>query len=219
MKFFLRFGHLITLFLILLFAVICVYKSGMLDRYQESQIIKSDIDYDNDGIDDYTDILDGAHEFIAKKPKYKSKYYESGYPNDEYYVCTDLIWYALDHAGYNLKDMMDEDIKKNKKDYNIDVADPNIDFRRVRNIKVFLDKYSEVLTTDIKDVEAFKPGDIVVFSNSHIAIVSNKEKKNHEKYIIHHDGFHNYEEAGLSRNTLVGHYRWRIATGEGQEKA
>ena len=51
----------------------------------------SSVDKDNDGIDDQTDILNNVRTYIAKKPKYKSKYYETGYPDDEYGVCTDVV--------------------------------------------------------------------------------------------------------------------------------
>lgn len=40
----------------------------------------SNIDKDNDGIDDQTDILNNVRNYISKNPKYKSKYYETGYP-------------------------------------------------------------------------------------------------------------------------------------------
>ena len=46
---------------------------------------------DNDGIDDQTDILNNVREYIKTKPKYKSKYYGTGYPDDEYGVCTDVV--------------------------------------------------------------------------------------------------------------------------------
>ena len=36
-------------------------------------------------------------------PKYKSAYYAGGYPDDDYYVCTDLIWYALGKPDMTLK--------------------------------------------------------------------------------------------------------------------
>ena len=55
---------------------------------------KSKIDKDNDGIDDQTDILNNARDYIKTKPKYKSKYYTTGYPNDEYGVCTDVVAFA-----------------------------------------------------------------------------------------------------------------------------
>ena len=58
----------------------------------------SNIDKDDDGIDDQTDILNNVRTYIAKKPKYKSKYYETGYPNDEYGVCTDVVAFGLKDA-------------------------------------------------------------------------------------------------------------------------
>ena len=64
---------------------------------------KSNIDKDNDGIDDQTDILNNANSYIKTNPKYKSKYYNTGYPNDEYGVCTDVVAFALKDAGYDLK--------------------------------------------------------------------------------------------------------------------
>lgn len=213
MKFFLRFGHLLVLFLILLLALICVNELGYLDRWKTSDIevefIKSDVDYDSDGVDDYTDILNGARDFIAMKPKYKSAYYAGGYPDDDYYVCTDLIWYALGEAGYDFKEMIDEDIKNNQSDYDIDVIDSNIDFRRVKNIRAFLDKYAEKLTTDASDYTAWQGGDIVVYED-HIGIVSDKRNSKGISYIIHHDGYHNYEEDGLTRKKIVGHYRFNL---------
>ena len=161
MKFFLRFGHLLVLFLILLLALICVNELGYLDRWKTSDIevefIKSDIDYDSDGTDDYTDILNGARDFIAMNPKYKSAYYAGGYPDDDYYVCTDLIWYALGEAGYDFKEMIDEDIKNNQSDYDIEVIDSNIDFRRVPNLKVFFERNSKKLTDDITQIVEFQP--------------------------------------------------------------
>ena len=47
---------------------------------------KSSVDKDGDGIDDQTDFLQSVRSYIATKPKYKSKYYETGYPNDKYGV-------------------------------------------------------------------------------------------------------------------------------------
>ncbi len=212
MKVFLRFGNYLVLGLILILAVISFYKTGLYDKLFKktttTEIIKSNIDKDNDGIDDYTDILEGAKEFIKDEPKYKSKYYDGGYPTDEYRVCTDLIWYALKNAGYDFKTLIDEDIKQNKDAYDKDVGDTNIDFRRVRNIKVYLDKNVTSLSLD-KD---FNPGDIVVYKN-HIAIVSDKQNKNGENYIIHQHAFYNYEDDGLFRDKIIGHYRWELKDG------
>ena len=58
----------------------------------------SNIDKDDDGIDDQTDILNNVRNYISKNPKYKSKYYETGYPNDEYGVCTDVVAFGQKDA-------------------------------------------------------------------------------------------------------------------------
>lgn len=122
---------------------------------------KSKIDKDNDGIDDQTDILNNARDYIKTKPKYKSKYYTTGYPNDEYGVCTDVVAFALKDAGYDLMELVNEDIKVNKDLYNIDTIDKKIDFRRVQNLKIYLDNNAISLTTDINKIDKWQGGDIV----------------------------------------------------------
>ncbi|WAA09129.1 DUF1287 domain-containing protein [Fervidibacillus albus] len=107
----------------------------------------SSVDQDNDGIDDQTYILESVRKYIETKPKYKSKYYESGYPDDEYAVCTDVVAFGLLGAGYDLMKLVNED-------YNIDVVDERIDFRRVANLKIFFENHAISLTTDVKNIEA-----------------------------------------------------------------
>src|SRR5574344_1026219 len=94
------------------------------------KVYTSKIDFDNDGIDDQTDILNSVKEYIKTKPKYKSKYYNTGYSNDEYGVCTDVVANGLLGAGYDLMKLVNEDIKAHKEMYSIENIDINIDFRR-----------------------------------------------------------------------------------------
>ena len=106
----------------------------------------SKVDKDNDGIDDQTDILNNVKNYLKTKPKYKSKYYGTGYPDDEYGVCTDVIAFGLKDAGYDLMELVFEDIKNNRDLYNIPVIDKTIDFRRVNNLNIYLsnDEYDLV---------------------------------------------------------------------------
>ena len=169
----------------------------------------SSIDKDNDGIDDQTDILNSVREYIKTKPKYKSKYYSTGYPNDEYGVCTDVVAFALKDAGYDLMILVNEDIKANKDLYNIDTIDKKIDFRRVQNLKIYLDNNAISLTTDINKINEWQGGDIVVFKK-HIGIVSDNRNKKGITFIIHHANPYQryYEEDILEyRDDIVGHYR------------
>ena len=171
----------------------------------------SSVDKDNDGIDDQTDILNNVRTYIAKKPKYKSKYYETGYPDDEYGVCTDVVANGLKDAGYDLKELVNEDIINNKEKYNIEVIDKNIDFRRVRNLDVYLKNNSISLTKDLSQIEEWQGGDIVVFKD-HIGIISDKRNKKGIPFLIHHANpiQVNYEEDVLElyrQDYIIGHYR------------
>ena len=169
----------------------------------------SNIDKDDDGIDDQTDILNNVRNYISKNPKYKSKYYETGYPNDEYGVCTDVVAFGLKDAGYDLMELVNEDIKANKDLYNIDSIDKKIDFRRVQNLKIYLDNNAISLTTDINKIDKWQGGDIIVFKK-HIGIVSDNRNKKGISFIIHHANPYQryYEEDILEyRDDIVGHYR------------
>lgn len=180
------------------------------DRY-EGQIeqLRSSVDRDLDGIEDQSDILDGAIRYVSSNPKYKSKYYQTGYPDDEYGVCTDVVANALRSAGYDLKELVEQDVANHLSSYSIQEPDSNIDFRRVRNLKVFFARTAINLTTDIYNIEEWQGGDIVIF-NKHIGIVSDRRNKNGVPYVIHHNDpwQTTYEQDILEeRNDIVGHYR------------
>lgn len=185
------------------------YKNYYKDVDFNIETYVSSVDKDNDGIDDQTDMLENVKEYISKNPKYKSKYYDTGYPNDEYGVCTDVVAFGMLGAGYDLMELVNEDILKNPEKYNLENIDKNIDFRRVRNLKIYLDNNAISLTTDINQIEKWQGGDIIVFEK-HIGVISDKRNKNGIPYVIHHANPYqlNYEEDFLEyRNDIVGHYR------------
>lgn len=171
--------------------------------------IHSSVDRDADGIDDQRDILLGARAYIATEPVYKSKYYEGGYPNDKYGVCTDVVARALLAAGYDLKQLVNDDIIGSPLAYNIEEPDKNIDFRRVRNLQVYFQRKGVALTLDVRDIEQWQGGDIVIF-RQHIGIVSDMRNDNGVAYVIHHNSPFQaaYEQDILEkRRDIVGHYR------------
>ena len=169
----------------------------------------SKIDKDNDGIDDQTDIINNTRIYIATKPKYKSKYYANGYPDDEYGVCTDVVAISLKNAGYDLMELVNHHIKENKELYDIETIDKFIDFRRVRNLDVYFKNNTLSLTTDINKIEEWQGGDIIVFKK-HIGIISDKRNKSGIPFVIHHANPYQirYEEDILEgRTDIIGHYR------------
>ena len=169
----------------------------------------SSVDKDQDGIDDQTDILRNAQAYVATRPAYKSIYYASGYPNDEHGVCTDVVGFVLLRAGYDLMQLVDEDIRSNPALYGIEKPDPLIDFRRVRNLKVYFDCHAKSLTKDIYDIGEWQGGDIVIFKE-HIGIISDKRNRKGVPFLIHHAivGQPRYEENILEAwQPVLGHYR------------
>lgn len=181
--------------------------------------IGSENDLDSDGINDSDDILQGARKEILNKPKYKSAYYKGGYPPENEGVCTDVIWRSLKNAGFNLKENIDKDITKNKDDYSrVDIPDPNIDFRRVKNQYVYFKKYIknltvEVIPYDIDNLKKWQAGDIVVLKKpDHIAIISDKRRKDGVPYIIHNASTYPKEQDLLlwwsKSERIIGHFRF-----------
>ena len=184
--------------------LLCGVLLVLLMRYQHTSTVRpqdqyvgqipafySTVDADGDGVDDQTDVLDNALAYVDTRPKYKSRYYQTGYPDDGYGVCTDVVAFALKNAGYDRQ------------------PDANIDFRRVRNLKVFFAHHAAALTTDASRTEEWQGGDLVIFEN-HIGIVSDRRNKNGVPYIIHHNDPWQaaYEQDILEKRTdIVGHYR------------
>lgn len=206
--------------IIIIFIIIMMILLYMLNIIPHKQYSNKDfgieqyisfIDKDNDGIDDQTDILNSAKEYVATKPKYQSKYYATGYSNDEYGVCTDVVAIALKNSGYDLMELVNEDIISNNEKYDIDIIDKNIDFRRVKNLDVYFKNNSISLTTDLSSIEEWQGGDIIVFKD-HIGIISDKRNKNGVPFLIHHAYPRqiNYEEDVLElydKEYIIGHYR------------
>ena len=172
-------------------------------------VLESAVDRDGDGVDDQTDILQSALAYVATCPRYRSVYYAGGYSDDGYGVCTDVVAYALLGAGYDLQQLVAEDIAANPEAYGIEVPDPAIDFRRVRNLAVYFERNAQALTTDTSDLEAWQGGDIVLY-DGHVGIVSDRRNTRGAPYLIHHASPFQlaYEEDRLvSYGAITGHYR------------
>ena len=172
----------------------------------------STVDGDGDGVDDQTDLLESALAYVAKKPVYLSEYYMTGYPTGNCGVCTDVIAFGFVGAGYDLMSMVWEDVLMNPA-YYPNSTDENIDFRRVENdLSYFSRNAAESLTTDVYDIDAWKPGDIVVFEK-HIGFIANVRNYKGVPYLLHHgyEGQTEYVEDHLeeSQDLIVAHFRWR----------
>ncbi|MDD4238641.1 MAG: DUF1287 domain-containing protein [Desulfotomaculaceae bacterium] len=192
---------------------------GLVEQRCIVEKVVLDSDKDGDGINDLEDIVQGARKDLEARPLYKDSYYAGGYPPENEGVCTDLVWRALQNAGYDLKGLMDRDIEEHLEDYPrvAGAPEPNIDFRRVPNQESFFKKYAEHLTTQIKpwDAENLKQwqgGDIVVFGPpyDHVGVVSDKRQADGVPLLIHNAGPYTSENDRLLTwpSPLKYHFRF-----------
>ncbi|MBQ4347715.1 MAG: DUF1287 domain-containing protein [Firmicutes bacterium] len=179
----------------------------------ESEEATLGMDFNKNGTDDYTDFLFGARIDAENRPTYDDSYFATGYPPDDIGVCTDVVWRAFRHAGYNLREMVDNDIEARPEAYTtIERRDDNIDFRRVRNLKVFFEEYAIPLTTDIEQTDQWLHGDIVIFEGErHIGIISDKRNSQGIPYVIHNSGQLRREEDYFKREKPTAHFRFDAA--------
>lgn len=180
----------------------------------------SKIDKNNNGTPDCLDIVNAARKEAENKTVYKDAYYKGGYPPDSEGVCTDVVWRGFRGIGVDLKSLVDKDIKNNVEAYPRvnGKPDPNIDFRRVRNLDVFFKRNALELTKELKpfnveNLKQWQPGDIVIIMKpfEHVAIVSDKRSKNGVPYVIHNTAPHAIESGSLVNWApyIYGHYRWK----------
>ena len=176
-------------------------------------------DHNSNNIPDALDLVQGARQEVEIGTVYDASFYSGGYPPEGKGCCTDVIWRAFKVSGYDFKTMLDEDIKNNPEAYGSTgrQPDPDIDFRRVKNLQVFFKHHGQELTTEVKpgeveNLKQWQPGDIVVFGNplEHIGIISDKRLKSGVPLVIHNGGPRASEANALQLwpSKIIYHFRF-----------
>lgn len=179
-------------------------------------------DKNGNGVSDPIDIVNAARKEVENKTIYKDAYYNGGYPPETEGVCTDVIWRGFKEMGIDLKTLVDKDIKNNLSHYpRVEgKPDPNIDFRRVKNLDMFFKYNAETLTRElepyaVENLKQWQPGDIVIIMQpfEHIAIISDKRDKNGVPKVIHNTTPHAVESGSLVywAPYIYAHYRWKYS--------
>lgn len=185
----------------------------------EVPLLVTPVDHNQNGTPDALDLVAGARGEVRKRTRYDAAYYAGGYPPDGRGACTDVVWQAFKAAGYDLKVMVDEDIRRNKTSYGRtgERPDPNIDYRRVANLVVFFQRHGRELTTElipgnVENLQEWQPGDIVTFGPryEHIGIISDKRRRDGVPLLIHNGGPYASEGDVLERwpAKITRHYRF-----------
>lgn len=168
-------------------------------------------------------IVNGAKQEVINRVRYNAAYVSIPYPNGDVPsdrgACTDVVVRALRAVGYDLQKLVHEDMKQNfrlyPKKWGLTKPDPNIDHRRVPNLMVFFCRFGKELPkgTTGRDVESWKPGDIVCWDLNgngltHIGIVSNEKSRNGRYLILHNIGPYASQQDCLDKWQVIGHFRY-----------
>jgi hypothetical protein len=172
-------------------------------------------------------ILENAKEQCEKFIENKFEYYNEGYPPENEGIATDVVARSIKAAGYDIRELIYEDMLIAKSDYPFDryvnqIIDKNIDFRRVPHQEAFFKKFGKTLTTKIDPsnneiMSQWMPGDIVFFEleigdelSDTVGIISDKLTEDGIFYVITSADPPGYvsELNWLTEKTISGHYRY-----------
>ena len=134
-------------------------------------------------------------------------------------VCTDVIIRAYrDAFGFDLQQAVNADMRRNfgayPNNWGLARADPNIDHRRVPNLRAFFRRMGAESTVSAKAAD-YMPGDIVTQNLpgnlAHIALVSNTHDKDQTcPPAIHHLGGGTQIEDTLFAFEITGRFRFPV---------
>ncbi|HYG49769.1 MAG TPA: DUF1287 domain-containing protein [Flavobacteriales bacterium] len=149
---------------------------------------------------------------------YDGSYYVLKYPGGDVPkgigVCTDVVIRAYRKIGFDLQQLIHEDMKKAFAEYNrrrkSNRIDASIDHRRTPNMQTFFSRQGAKLPVTEKE-EDYLPGDIVFWdvAQGHVGmVVDEKIPGTNRYYIVHNICCGNNMEDFLFGARIVDHYRW-----------
>jgi len=152
--------------------------------------------------------------------KYDPSYYKIAYPMGDIPsdkgINTDLIIRSLRAAGYDLQELVHEDMKQHFLDYpqlwHLKNTDTNIDHRRIENLMRYFQRNHNALPITREDSD-YKHGDIVIwrFLNGHVhigIIVPGPGSHADEKWVVHNQNASPKWEDCLFDYNIIGHYEF-----------
>ncbi len=158
-----------------------------------------------------------------QKVRYDGRYIPIAYPMGDVPanigVCTDTLIRSYRRLGIDLQRLVHEDIARNFYAYpnlpkwGLSSPDPNIDHRRVHNLKVFFSRNGQRLPITNNPAD-YRPGDIVTWhlggDQEHIGLVVNRRSPaDPRRYMIVHNIAHGDRmEDVLFKLPITGHYRY-----------
>lgn len=158
-----------------------------------------------------------------QRVRYDGRYIPISYPMGDVPasigVCTDTVIRSYRRLGIDLQRLVHEDMSRafhaypNLPKWGLSAPDPNIDHRRVHNLKVFFSRYGRRLPVT-NNPEDYRPGDLVTWhlggDQEHIGIVVNRRSPQDPRrhMIVHNIANGDRMEDVLFTMPITGHYRY-----------
>lgn len=185
-------------------------------------------------------IVEAAKAEARRGAMYDARYVTISYPGGDVPAdrgaCTDVVIRSLRGAGYDLQQLVHEDMRRHftlyPQRYGLRAPDRNIDHRRTPNLVVFFRRHGRTLPTGISgaDRESWQPGDVVFcrLSNGmgHCGVVTGPVGPSGLPMVVHNCSQTRLEDT-LAAWEITDHFRFpaeaaprtRTAGEGGREKA
>ncbi len=164
-------------------------------------------------------VVSGARAQIGTR--YDASYVTIAYPGGDVPssqgACTDVVVRALRAAGYDMQQLIHDDMKQRwaayPRTWGLKEPNPDIDHRRVPNQMVFLRKHGRELTKTVNQstLKQWQPGDLVYWKSGptrlHTGVLSDSTDMNGVPLVIH-NGYICVEDNCLTRWPIIGHFRF-----------
>lgn len=166
-------------------------------------------------------IVEGARAEVERHVRYDASYQRLPYPGGDVPAdrgaCTDVLVRALRHAGFDLQQLIHEDMRRRfrryPQKYGLRSPDPSIDHRRASNHVVFLRRYGRELprATQGPGAETWQPGDLVYWGEDsapwHCGVISDRLNAEGLPLVIHNVGGASEADV-LTMDRIAGHFRY-----------
>ncbi len=163
-------------------------------------------------------LVDAALERTRHRVRYDASYRRIPYPGgdvpDDVGVCTDVVIRSYRALGIDLQRAVHEDMSAAFSVYperwGLRGPDPNIDHRRVPNLRTFFRRRGAELPV----TSEFRPGDVVTWKlpnhRPHIGLVIDLPAADGTRpLVVHNVGAGPRIDDALLRYSITGHYRYR----------
>ena len=165
---------------------------------------------------------------------YDGRYIPIGYPNGDVPqnvgVCTDTVIRSYRKLGVDLQRLVHEDMSRNFYSYpnlpkwGLNAPDPNIDHRRVHNLKAFFTRHGARVPVSANPRD-YRPGDLVTWNlggdQEHIGIIVDRKSTADpdRPLVVHNIAEGEKIEDVLFQMTISGHYRYFPRSSRGMKYA